>query len=72
MEDLYIVYHTIIRGENHNTKFIGVYSTRELAESAVSRLKVKPGFRKPNGVFSIGAYKLDNDYWADGFGIDDD
>ena len=72
MEDLFIVYHTIIRGEDHNTKFIGIYSTRELAESAVARLKSKPGFRKPNGEFYIGAYRLNNDYWADGFGLDDE
>ncbi len=72
MEQAFVVYHTISRGDCDSVKIIGVYSSRVLAERAVERLRKKPGFRSSDGEFTIGPYQVDNDYWADGFGIDDD
>lgn len=65
---VFMLHHTITRGDVEDDKIIGVYATRSSAEAAIERLKDKPGFRDPRGVFGIGPYKLDMDYWADGFG----
>ncbi len=49
------------------TRIIGIYSSRELAEEAVSRLKLAPGFRDSGSGFSIDEYEKNVDHWADGF-----
>jgi hypothetical protein len=67
---VYLLHHTIDRGDMEDDKIIGIYSTQANAERAVERLKGKPGFRLPNGRFTIGPYVLGMDYWSDGFGED--
>ena len=70
MEYVFLLHHTIRRSENdENDKIIGIYSSREAAELAISRLQDKPGFRDPRGEFTIGPYKLDRDHFETGFGI---
>jgi len=49
------------------TRIIGIYSSRELAEEAVSRLKLAPGFRDSLPGFSIDQYEKNTDHWVDGF-----
>jgi len=54
--------------DNVDVKFIGVYSSRSSAESAVARSMLQLGFAEfPDG-FHIGEYEIDKDRWAEGFG----
>ena len=58
--------------EASDRKSIGIYSSKASAESAIDRLKTKPGFRDwPNG-FRIFEAQLDQDSWVDGYGNWDD
>ena len=60
-------------------KLIGIYESKAAAEEAVGRLADKPGFRdNPHIVdpfgddtdgFYIDKYLLNDDNWAEGFGI---
>jgi hypothetical protein len=56
-----------IAEDRDETKFIGVYSTREKAESAISRLVTQPGFADHPENFSIDKYETDMDHWTEGF-----
>ena len=48
--------------------FIGVYSSRDSAEAAISRLSLQPGFRDYPDCFDIRECDLDEgDYWERGF-----
>jgi hypothetical protein len=68
LEYVYLLHHTVTRGEEENDKIIGIYSSEDVAKRAIERFKALPGFRDPDGEFTIGPYRLDQDYWADGFG----
>lgn len=48
-------------------KTIGIYRTEADARSARERLGEAPGFRDHRDGFSIDAYELGQDHWADGF-----
>lgn len=51
-----------------NIKIIGIYSSRERAEQAIERYKLKEGFNRfPVDCFYIDGYELDQDHWKDGF-----
>lgn len=50
-----------------DVKFIGVYSSREKAESAVARLRCLPGFSDAPDGFHIDEYRVDQDQWAEGY-----
>ena len=52
------------------TRIIGIYSSRELANEAVSRLQSAPGFRDSPSGFSIEEYEKNADHWVDGFATD--
>lgn len=54
-------------GGEQEVKMIGIYSSRESAENAVRRLKEKPGFATSAEGFTVEAYTLDEDNWAEGF-----
>jgi hypothetical protein len=76
---VFLVQHLNLLGEEReDTKLIGVYQTRELAQAAVDRLKNKPGFRDHPRVidplnddeevgFYISEYELDKDQWEEGY-----
>ncbi len=51
-----------------DVKFIGVYSTRNLAQNAVKRLSEQPGFAEHLDGFYIEEYEVDKDHWTEGFG----
>ena len=71
---VYVLQHVHSRGNGaEDVKFIGVYSSRENALSAIAKLSQTPGFSDaPNG-FHIDEYQLDKDHWvegySDGFGV---
>jgi hypothetical protein len=58
--------HELEDGEDE-VKMIGVYSTRENAESAVERLRLQPGFRDTPNCFFIDDYTVDQTYWTEGY-----
>jgi hypothetical protein len=53
-----------------DVKFIGVFSTRKKAESAIRLLIEKPGFKKYPSGFSIDEDVIDEVHWLSGFGED--
>ena len=67
MTSVFLLWHSYEDDTHEDSKLIGVYTTRELAELAKSRVIVQPGFSLyPNG-FLIDEYRLDKDHWAKGF-----
>lgn len=73
MSTVFLVHHsyeydTEDSFENEEVKFIGVYSTRDMAEAAVRRLQTQPGFRDHAAeCFLIEEHTLDEDNWTEGF-----
>ena len=53
--------------EEEHEKFIGVYSSEDLARAAVARLRDKPGFRDFPDRWKIDDYCLDETLWNDGY-----
>ncbi len=67
MKTVFILHHTYELDGHYEIKLIWVYSTKEQAKLAITRLKEKDGFKyRPTG-FEISKYKLDQDTWVDGF-----
>ncbi len=62
--DVYLLWHTDKYGDE---KLIGAYGTEELAISAITRIKDKPGFSCPGGKFEIARYEINKDHWTEGF-----
>lgn len=60
--------HVVIHAADQDVKIVGVYSSRERAEAAVSRARTLPGFRDHPDGFHIDVYHVDKDHWAGGFG----
>jgi hypothetical protein len=58
-------YQTSDGGEE--TKMIGVYSSFEIANKAIERLKTQPGFLDTPDCFFIDAYVIDEDNWKEGY-----
>ena len=69
MNSVFVVQHVYeVEPCGHDeSKFIGVYSTRQSAESATKRLSLQPGFKSKPDCFFICEYKLDEDHWMEGF-----
>lgn len=67
-ESVYVVQHVhLLPTGEEDVKLIGVYSTLERAEAAVSRAKARRGFAEAVDGFSIGRYALDEDHWTEGY-----
>jgi len=58
--------HSLADGEE-DVKVIGVYSSRENAETAITRLGQAPGFADAMDGFHIDEYQVDKDQWAEGY-----
>ena len=54
-------------GEEDIELLIGVYSTEEEANEAISRVKGQKGFSEYPTGFHIDEYKLNRDHWTEGF-----
>ena len=70
----YSLSHKYKLDDHYENKDIGIYSSRDKAESAVNDLKEKSGFKdttdgfKIKKVFRLFKPKLlDNTFWSDGF-----
>lgn len=53
--------------ESADTKLIGFYRTCGVAEEAITRLSVQPGFRDAPDGFEIWEFEVDQDYWSHGY-----
>ena len=69
MKTVFVLQHSYERDFCDETKFIGVYATNELAQAALERLKIQPGFRDRQENFCIDEYELDKDHWTEGFSV---
>ena len=65
MDALYLLLHN--PSETGKVKVIGVYSTEELAQAALERARVLPGFAEEADGFTIGQIDVDKDQWPRGF-----
>ena len=55
-------------GEHDDEKLIGIYSTKEKAETAIEEHKDLEGFRDcPPECFEIDEYEMDRSGWNEGF-----
>ena len=65
-QSVYLLLH--VNPNTDHEKLIGVYSTRERASKTKQKYGSLPGFREfPDG-YIIDEYRLDEDYWEEGFG----
>jgi hypothetical protein len=68
MATVFVVQHVHTREDGvEDVKFIGVYSSRENAETAIARLVHLPGFAAAPDGFCIDEYRVDQDHWAEGY-----
>jgi len=68
MKIVYVLQHVHeFEGGVEDVKFIGVYSSRDKAENAISRLSEEPGFKETKEGFCIDKYEIDIDHWTEGF-----
>ena len=64
---VFLVWHSIDHDDDDLTNLLGVYSTREKAESRVARSLTVAGFVDFPGGFLIDEYQIDEDQWTEGF-----
>lgn len=68
MASVFVLQHVHSQDDGaEDVKFIGVYSSREKAREAVTRLARLPGFADDPDGFHIDEYCVDQDHWAEGF-----
>lgn len=68
MDVVYVVQHVNLPNEDEeDVKMIGVYSTEQLGQEAVARLRLQPGFCNVSDGFDVSRYELNKDHWTEGF-----
>lgn len=68
MNKVFLLQHSYEVGEFDETKLIGIYSSKEKAESTVERFKHLSGFKDyPHECFYIDEIEIDKDHWTEGF-----
>lgn len=65
MDPLFVLLHN--PPETGRVKVIGIYSSRALAEAAIQRARILPGFVEEPESFTIDLYDIDKDHWPRGF-----
>jgi hypothetical protein len=63
----FVVFHEYEDDNGEQTKFIGIYTTKEKAEAAVDSLRKMPGFADYPRDFSIEFHIFDRAGWTEGF-----
>jgi hypothetical protein len=58
--------HSLIDG-GEDIKLIGVYSSRDNAQAAITRLTNASGFSEAPSGFHIDEYQIDKDQWVEGY-----
>jgi hypothetical protein len=65
---VYVLQHVhALDDGTEDIKFIGVYSSRENAQSAIERLAKAPGFSEAPTGFHVDEYQVDKDQWVEGY-----
>lgn len=65
---VYVLQHSYeLENGYDETKFLGVFSSLEKAESAVLEYKKLPGFKDYPNDFYIDKYEIDKTHWIEGF-----
>ena len=68
MTKVYVLQHVHeYEDGTEDVKFVGVYSSRENAESAIKRLSGVSGFSEALAGFHIDEYHVDKDQWVEGY-----
>ena len=68
MARVYVLQHLhAVDDEAEDVKLIGVYSSRENAQAAITRLVMVPGFSESPAGFHIDEYQVDKDQWVEGY-----
>jgi hypothetical protein len=68
MSKVFVVQHVHTHDDGvEDVKLIGVYSSRENAQMAVTRLSRQPGFADAPDGFHVDEYRVDQDQWAEGY-----
>lgn len=67
MVTVFLLQHSYEVNGVENSKIIGIYSSREIAESIVIKYKKLLGFKDYPNDFFIDGYELDEDNWEEGF-----
>jgi hypothetical protein len=65
MDPLFVLLHN--PPESGRVKVIGIYSSKALAEAAIERTRILPGFAEEPDSFTIDQYEVDKDHWPRGF-----
>mgnify|MGYP005849698711 CR=1 FL=1 len=65
---LYILHHVHpLADDREDVKLLGIYSSRSLADAAVKRYLVLPGFVDAKDGFDISEIEVDKDDWTEGY-----
>ncbi len=65
---VYVLQHVhLLENGEEDVKFIGVYSSKEKARTAIKRLSQMPGFSETADGFHVDEYQLDKDHWEEGY-----
>ena len=68
MTRVYVLQHVhSTDGGAEDVKLIGVYSSRENAQAAITRLRQAPGCSDAPDGFHIDEYQVDKDQWVEGY-----
>ena len=68
MARVYVLQHVhSVDDGAEDVKLIGVYSSRENAQTAITRLGLAPGFSEEPAGFHIDEYQVDKDQWVEGY-----
>ncbi len=67
-QHVYVLEHSYeLENGYDETKFLGVFSSYEKAETAISEYKKLPGFCQYPNDFCIDKYEIDKKCWIEGF-----
>ena len=67
MKSVFLLQHSYEIEESEQTKIIGIYSTRDKAESVIERFRNLPGFCDHPESFYVDEYEIDQNNWEEGF-----
>jgi hypothetical protein len=70
MNSAFVVFHARVKDlDNEDIKLIGIFSSKQTAEAAVTKAKDLSGFCDHQNGFSISEYTIDEIHWSEGFGV---
>lgn len=70
MKIVYLLQHLREEDDYEDIKLIGIFSSEDKANESKKKHACLPGFNESPEGFSIDEYKIDQDFWNEGFGIE--